>query len=347
MAGTEGHENSSSQKNCKYCQKSVINSVAKCLNCEATYHTSCALRVAGLTAVGKNNLVKCCVKEDDFLQSKFASDNAKKLLEAKNEIVRNKDEIILELREKEKLLYSNIRLLEEKIKGFQECETTKNVNNALFPSQNRLESSATRNTPVRPRNVDIDTFHNHNLKVSDPGQSAQQQQQQQKQKPEKLLISSKAVSNGILQAQSLSKMQEMQNLVQHNVAANRNDDWQVVKRKSRRFLVGRNEDSRDQIQAVPKYVPLHVTRLVPGTRPDQLRKFLEPNFDGVTCEEHISKHPQLYSSMKVTVRQEDFKNIWKKEVWPNGVLVSRFFVKKRMPPNQEDPQTQRTQSRTD
>nr|CAI5820587.1 unnamed protein product [Callosobruchus analis] len=44
-----------------------------------------------------------------------------------------------------------------------------------------------------------------------------------------------------------------------------------------------------------------------------------------------------YASMKVNIRSDLLKDAWKKDVWPSGVVVSRFFVKRRIPP-QQDPQ---------
>lgn len=122
MAGNVDANKSDMTKICKYCKKSVVNSVVKCINCEAVYHNSCALRIAGLLALGERNHVKCCsryveVKTGDAgLTEGKISEIIHKLLEAKDEAnLKAKDEIISELRAKEILLYRNLEVLQEKI----------------------------------------------------------------------------------------------------------------------------------------------------------------------------------------------------------------------------------------
>ena len=57
-----------------------------------------------------------------------------------------------------------------------------------------------------------------------------------------------------------------------------------------------------------------MTRLSPDTQPDDLKKYLEAKFPEVICEEHESKRPELYKSMKVSIKQEHYKEAWKKDV---------------------------------
>ena len=142
-------------------------------------------------------------------------------------------------------------------------------------------------------------------------------------------IDRRMVNNAVLEAQTRNKMIELQQLGNENI----NDDyqekgWQKVGRRNRRYVIGRNE-ADSGIQAVPKFVSLHVTRLSPNTKPEDLQNMLARQFPEVKCEEHTSKHPELYSSMKVTIKQENFHNAWRKEIWPNGAIVSRFLTRKR------------------
>ncbi|KAG5889775.1 hypothetical protein JTB14_036391 [Gonioctena quinquepunctata] len=67
-------------------------------------------------------------------------------------------------------------------------------------------------------------------------------------------------------------------------------------------------------------VTLHVTRLKPNTKPNELKKFLEKSLPDIQCEPHTSKRPDIYSSMRITIKREDFKNAWRREVWPNGLF---------------------------
>lgn len=45
--------------------------------------------------------------------------------------------------------------------------------------------------------------------------------------------------------------------------------------------------------------------------------------------------PKLYASMKVTIRREELRNAWRREIWPH------LLMKKGVPTPQMDPQDQR------
>lgn len=337
MAGEDDAGKCDSAKNCKYCQKTVVTSIAKCVNCDGLYHTSCALRVAGLVAVGRSNLVKCCVKEVEVMNEKTVSETVKKLIAAKNEIITSKNDIISELKAKEVLLFNNIKLLEEKIQ-----DNNKNVHKNLD-----VGNIATSPRPVYyAASVTgaklAETVAGPATRV--PQLSKNQCHDQHNPKKQSVVtnensapVSLSQVNKAVLQAQQTSKMSEIQRLGALMTPEEIDPGWQQVKRRSRRFLVGRNEEN-DQVKAVPKFVSFHVSRLLPGTKPENLKSLLEHHFSEVTCEEHRSKHPEIYTSMKVTIKQEDLRNAWKKEVWPRGALVSRFFIRRRVLANQTDPQ---------
>nr|CAI5823030.1 unnamed protein product [Callosobruchus analis] len=65
----------------------------KCVLCSAGLHPSCSLRIAGLVVIGRNNQVKCCNKGSEVRSAEALNS----LLEAKEEVLRSKEEIICEL----------------------------------------------------------------------------------------------------------------------------------------------------------------------------------------------------------------------------------------------------------
>lgn len=141
MAGDEKLSSSESNNLCKYCKKNISNTVAKCQKCSLVFHTSCALRISGLTAVGKDNLVICCStnkKSTLSTQTDFCEISSvyKSLLSAK-------EEIIAELREKQIILYKNIELLEEKSRNNEKY--LQNIN-AVHLSQQNVSSQKNVNT---------------------------------------------------------------------------------------------------------------------------------------------------------------------------------------------------------
>ncbi|CAH1110474.1 unnamed protein product [Psylliodes chrysocephalus] len=362
MAGDVDASKSDPTKTSKYCKKSVVNSIVKCITCEGVFHNSCALRIAGLMAVGEKNQVKCCSKyvevklgEAELTEGK-TSEIMLKLLEAKGDILKGKDEIISGLRAKETLLYTNLELLQEKINYLKKKQKEEKEENkkgqhqqksdsdksdkstkSISSNQTALNSDSKQPLPQQPV---LQAGEGHNLSSVKNYSSVLTKHNPQISNRREMFTQQK-VNSAVLQARMTNNMREIQQLGGHTQTSDTNNntnEWQVAKRRSRRFVVGRNEDI-SQVQAVPKFALFHVTRLTPGTKPEQLKAFLEPNFPGVQCEEHSSRYLEYYTSMKVIIKQDDAKEAWKREAWPNGAVISRFLPKKRMPPTQEDPQS--------
>lgn len=144
-------------------------------------------------------------------------------------------------------------------------------------------------------------------------------------------INKQTVNSAILHAQQKSLMQDIVTLpvpTDINKSKGNNDDWLTVKpknkRNNRKFVVGTNEQLSN-IQAVPKFISLHVSRLQPGAKPEDMKSLLLDKFPEVICEKLQSKHPQIYSSMKVSIQKVNLDKAWNKEIWPNGALVSRYY----------------------
>lgn len=119
MAGDEKSCSSECDNSCGYCKKNVVSTAAKCRECATVFHASCALRVAGLIAVGKDNLVICCASKEVKLASTQVNFNQVSNVDTQERqlfqsLIVAKEEIISELHEKQVLLYKTIALLEEK-----------------------------------------------------------------------------------------------------------------------------------------------------------------------------------------------------------------------------------------
>lgn len=331
MAGDD-EVDKSSVKNCKYCIKSVVSTTAKCVNCESVFHTSCALRVAGLVAVGKNNLVKCCRNEVEVMKS---DSKMQELVEAKNEVLRSKEMVISELKSKEALLYKNINLLEEKIESFNKekrllsktgnsgktDETAVLTYAGKAQAQQQNQANQASNLKLLSTNTNLPNY-DKTLKHKNKADHHTQGQVQSS------VISARDVNAAVMQARQRNLMEE----IQHLEVKDKENEWLPVgprNNRRRRFVIGRGVDSTN-IKTIPKYRSLHVTRLAPNTKPEDLKNNLVDKFPEVTCEEIASKHPEIYASMKVTINQDNFKKAWNREVWPNGAVISQFFTKRRV-----------------
>lgn len=151
--------------------------------------------------------------------------------------------------------------------------------------------------------------------------------------PNQNKITTRTLNAGIAEVQTRMKLNEVQNLEGNNtVNSNQQNEWQEVTRRAkhkRRFVVGDNTDSMNVIQAVPKRVALHVTRLQPNVNLKDFERLMQTKFPEAKCEHHESRLPNVYSSVKVTIKQSSLKDAWRKEVWPEGALVSFFRNRKK------------------
>ncbi|KAJ4447521.1 hypothetical protein ANN_09528 [Periplaneta americana] len=117
MAVNEVKINSSSASMCKRCKRKVVNGV-KCIDCESYFHNSCASFITNIKILDANT-VKCRdVEEDNDCDEVFSNmlkgitDNEGKIdINIFKYIIRQKDCIIAELREKVKLLTQHAKLL--------------------------------------------------------------------------------------------------------------------------------------------------------------------------------------------------------------------------------------------
>ncbi|KAG5886974.1 hypothetical protein JTB14_006616 [Gonioctena quinquepunctata] len=272
-----------SSRNCNYCKNNAV------ILCEGIYYTSCALRIAGLTAVGKNNLVKCC-SQHNSKQNPTGTTNTNVQHNTKQNSTSTANPNDNNEREHSCANNSQVPKLNN---------NNPNLSNTLNKSNRGLASSVFRT-------------NNRNSEAKNPNPLTTQQ-----------------LGMGILQAQTINKMDEIIQLGQEGGQTQVNNfmsseqPWRTAKRR-RKFVIGKNEVS-DMVRTVPKFTSLHVTRLSPDIKPEDFQALLEPNLPGVHCELHQSMRPELYASVKVQIRQEDLGNAWKIEIWRNGAVVTRFF----------------------
>ena len=103
----------------------------------------------------------------------------------------------------------------------------------------------------------------------------------------------------------------------------------VVKRNPKRVtVVGKNYDSNignNKIEGVPKIISLHVYRLPPSTKSEDVLNFLKPKFPEAKCEPLSSRNPDLYSSFKVDIFINNFDLAMDPNIWPSNVCVRRFL----------------------
>ncbi|CAG9821546.1 unnamed protein product [Phaedon cochleariae] len=242
-------------------------------------------------------------------------------------ILKQKDIIIKELREKIKILNDHIELLNEQKNQSKVVNDKNHPNDEKVPLINKKSRTA-KNSEGQAGTSAVNKGINSVAAVPDISDKMGKS------------ITTEQVGAALKEANSqvlMRKVQQLSKSPAENTESSNGDDWVKVTKRKRRFLVG-NTDSTCEVETIPRLVQLHVTRLKPGTQPQDLQRFLAEKLLGVKCEEHPSRRPDIYASMKVTIDRQWLKTAWTRETWPNGAIVS-FFAKKRMLSETTNPQT--------
>lgn len=167
----DGRVSVSSEIHCKRCKNKVVAFV-KCITCDSCYHTSCAKN--SKCEFIDNTYIRCCdVSQDKLMDeetnNKFfvAMENLASLTDSKIDInifkyvLKHKDVIITELREK-------IRLLEDKLSARDSTDTKKiNAKNINIDEEETSCSTAFSNPRLPPVTADVRNIKNTTTKSID------------------------------------------------------------------------------------------------------------------------------------------------------------------------------------
>lgn len=99
-------------------------------------------------------------------------------------------------------------------------------------------------------------------------------------------------------------------------------------RRIDRSIVGSGKPDGMSIKGALKYGYLHVCKLEPSLQPEILVKHLNTKgFNDIICEKLESKRPKEYSSFKITVPAQNFEDLKKPELWPEGSRINHFLFR--------------------
>lgn len=322
MAGDEKLSSSESNNLCKYCKKNIASTVAKCQKCSLVFHTSCALRIPGLIAVGKDNLVICCAtkKSASSTEADFSEISSvyKSLLSAK-------DEIIAELREKQIILYKNIELLEEKSRNSEKY--FKNVNSENVLSQQNVSLQKNVNT------ADKKEIPNVSKKARDKHRETYSS-----------VINSSKNAGQDTECEHLKRIQQdKMNEIIHLEAEEESqrdgyDDEGFSgyrSRRKRRFYRKRlgngavtEEQQRDGFTGADRKAWLYINRVKSHVTADMVKEYIlkKPQFETEAIEVKeisLNARNQLKSFLvKAPLERKD--ELYQPEFWPANVGIKRF-----------------------
>lgn len=122
---------------------------------------------------------------------------------------------------------------------------------------------------------------------------------------------------------------KLQEVIHLNSDPEDNDQWRKVdyrKRRSR-FIVGKKSDNSGcKLRAAEMQSHWHVCRLHPDTKQEEVVDYLKSDFPDIEVEKLNPSRPTLYSSFKITVKEEDGTKLLDADRWPSGARIRRFFL---------------------
>lgn len=97
------------------------------------------------------------------------------------------------------------------------------------------------------------------------------------------------------------------------------------------MIVGNRKYDDALYQPAPSVVSFHVSRFKPEATEEMVKALFKETFPEIQCEKITSKYPNSYSSFKVSIFESNRKQFLDPEIWPAGIIVSRFFQRRGKP----------------
>lgn len=309
MAGDEKVKNSVSGNVCKCCKSNVASSIARCIQCDGVYHTSCALRVAGLIAVGRNNLVRCCPQQSEVMSqaNDLENQDVTAILQAKEETLRSKDEIIKELRAKELLLYKNIDLLEDKLKDLE----------GKFSTPGNREKTHDENKNNKESNLPTEQICSANLQNKGKQQAEIKKNNTKLDNKITLPQVNEAVNKALIQEENQSKLEPSES------------EWKTQnKKKARKQIIATGASKDSKFSGAIRRQWIYVGG-ISGTEVSEqtIKEFLEEVPDSQNIE--VKKLPTKgkNSAFSVGIPRDTVPTVFDKDFWPKGIILRQFNLK--------------------
>lgn len=303
---------------CKRCKSKVVNGV-KCTECASSYHLSCAKKLNNITFLN-NTTIRCCESalkngcDAEFFDAVDGLSGSERKVDIAifNYILKQKDIIISDLRDQIKILNTHIDKL----------------NSSGVMHKKVIDKEQERKTDTKKTNVIISKNNNDNKSkhISCNQTPSTSEDTGCVNKPSHITKAQVAVA--VEEAETQRKCKEYINIDRNN-KSNNDGEWKKIVKKRRNkspLVIGNSIESNSVfLKGVPKMITLHVYKLDPDTEAENLKKFLEPNFPEVICDTINPRHPDLYSSFKVSILEENFQKAMDPSKWPKNACVSRFL----------------------
>ena len=119
-----------------------------------------------------------------------------------------------------------------------------------------------------------------------------------------------------------------QGLVEQNTKTEDGFKEVISRKKQRRLSTVNGASTNTNLKGACKYRHYHLYRLNPETTEADIVKHVKmTNNTDVKCEKLISKHPDEYSSFKISVIEGQHEFMENADTWPQGARINRFLFR--------------------
>lgn len=304
--------NSDASTNCTRCKNPARTGI-RCIRCGKVSHKSCLKIMKNVKFLDDDNVICCAAEVPDNL-----TDLQVNAAPSKENIV--KSVTISDDVDKIRISYlEEIICLKDLIINNQALAIT-----ALTDQIALLKDSLSRGLDQLSNDLPHSVIKHSNIKSVDRATSSSTSTASP-------VISQKTVANAIHNAKALTVCTETINL--ENDTIKQPQHKSSNKTRARKILIGKQENSLCPFKAAEtrptrRIYEYHVTNLNPDTDVAALCGYLKGFAPNVIVDKLNSKNPQRYSSFKVAVPEDESVCILNSSIWPQDVIVNRFFRSK-------------------
>lgn len=333
MAGGVGNTSSAV---CKRCKKPTLTNVIKCIKCTNCFHLSCAKLYVNIKTLDESTFTCCDIESESKVHKEIDSafwaalndsTNSERGVDVRifNYVVRQKDILIDELRDKIKLLNQQVDTM--KNSALTKKGVDKMVDQSQFENKNKQFSAS---KSIVSLNVSDKTLGHKsiikNTTVADVISGINKSNS----------LSTTANAETLTATTRISQSTDEVNRISAVLSNNTTEPWNtVVQRRNKNrgihkhAVIGEKITGDTNLKVVPKKAFIFVSRLEPGTKSEAIVELIKTEMPEAQCEELKSKFPQIYTSFKVTVDMQNLDKIMNSKLWPSGAYVSRFFHRRQ------------------
>ncbi|KAJ3642514.1 hypothetical protein Zmor_025284 [Zophobas morio] len=330
MDANSSSQSGTSAQICRKCKSKVVSAL-KCISCDNVYHLSCAKGVSYVKILDSKSLV-CCDKvkmppvvceDSEFFEAMEQMSGPEKKVDIAvfNYIIKQKDEIIKELRDRVKTQSEMIDILiksSNNLGGSTDCSLSsmdafssksmnKNVSGVEARKVVNKSEPEIRNTIIYPNTNSCNEVDLNNS--SDNGKNPSEKEVtgdtlKRRPKASRLIIGSADIASSSGSS---------------DLSSSDHDFVAVTRKKSSHIHITRVNPNVD-VNKITDYIKFKLK-----SHEEVLKNKRLPDFKLIKLD---SKFPELYSSFKLTIDFVYQNDILAASFWPKGVAVRKFFQSK-------------------